>query len=237
MFRRELLENPEIRFPALPRAEDFYFTCLAFALAENIAILDKHTVLYHNDAGSGSLENAKDRFPEAQLVARDMLYEKLVELGLYDTLKQTFVSNTINSFYYHLRTFNTGTAFEATFNYFRDVAIEKYGIDMSDARYFHVPVEYRYMKAVADAESSTDFVYKMYVEEKKKKSREMATSGGARSGDAAEIRKSWSYKIGRFITWLPRKLRIFFRSWRDRGFRYTMSRVFQKLSSVFKKKD
>ena len=208
------------------------------ALAENIAILDKHTVLYRNEAGSGSLENAKDKYPEAQLVAREMLFEKLTELGLYDTLKQTFISTVINSYYYHLRSFSTGAAFEATFNHFRDVAIEKYGIDMSDARYFHVPVEYRYMKAVADAKSSTDFVYFMYMEERERaKHREAVESGAAHIGEASEIRKSWSYKIGRFVTWLPRKLRIFFRSWRDRGFRYTMSRVFQKLSSVFKKKD
>ena len=237
LFSRELLLNPELRFPALPRAEDFYFTYLAFALAKNIAVLDKHTVLYHNDSESGSLENAKDKYPTAQLAVREMLFEKLVELGLFDELKQTFVTNTVNSYYYHLRTFKTGEAFKLVFDHFREVAVVKYGIDMSDADYFHVPLEYRYMKAVCDASSSDDFIYRLYMEEKTRASRRMTiTHGGGASDEASEIRKSWSYKIGRFITWLPRKVRGFFRCVKEHGLRYTLNLMSKKISSAFKKK-
>ena len=39
------------------------------------------------------------------------------------------------------------------------------------------------------------------------------------------IRASWSYKIGRFITWLPRKVRGGIWCYREHGWRYTWGRV------------
>ena len=39
------------------------------------------------------------------------------------------------------------------------------------------------------------------------------------------IRFSASYRIGRFITWIPRKVRGFFRCYREHGWRYTCKRV------------
>lgn len=49
-----------------------------------------------------------------------------------------------------------------------------------------------------------------------------------RRGDSEEcrlIRASASYRIGRFITWIPRKVRGFFRCCREHGWRYTCKRV------------
>ena len=49
-----------------------------------------------------------------------------------------------------------------------------------------------------------------------------------RRGDSEEcrlIRASASYRIGRFITWIPRKVRGFFRCYREHGWRYTCKRV------------
>ena len=47
------------------------------------------------------------------------------------------------------------------------------------------------------------------------------------------IRSSWTYRLGSFITWLPRKVRGFFRCLKENGFGYTMSRV---KYHIFKKK-
>ena len=49
------------------------------------------------------------------------------------------------------------------------------------------------------------------------------TSSG--TNEAALIRASASYRIGRFITWIPRKVRGFFRCYREHGWRYTCKRV------------
>lgn len=45
------------------------------------------------------------------------------------------------------------------------------------------------------------------------------------SNEAALIRASWSYRIGRFITWPYRMVRGFFRCYREHGWSYTWRRV------------
>ena len=51
------------------------------------------------------------------------------------------------------------------------------------------------------------------------------------------IRKSLSYRLGRFITWLPRKIRGFFRCLKENGFKYTVKRFGQKICNIFRKKE
>lgn len=47
--------------------------------------------------------------------------------------------------------------------------------------------------------------------------------------EAAEIRKSWSYRIGRFATWIPRKIRGGIRCYKEHGFKYTYYRFLEHL--------
>ena len=49
------------------------------------------------------------------------------------------------------------------------------------------------------------------------------------NNEAMIIRKSWSYKIGRLITWLPRKMRGFVRCCEDHGLLYTCRRTLYHL--------
>lgn len=53
------------------------------------------------------------------------------------------------------------------------------------------------------------------------------------NSEAAEIRASASYKIGRIMTFIPRKFRGGIRCFREHGGRYTMLRVKQKFLSLF----
>lgn len=48
------------------------------------------------------------------------------------------------------------------------------------------------------------------------------------TNEAALIRASWSYRIGRFITWPYRMARGFFRCYQEHGWRYTWRRVLVK---------
>lgn len=58
---------------------------------------------------------------------------------------------------------------------------------------------------------------------------------GVSAGKSKEgIENSASYKIGRFITWLPRKISGFFKCWKQRGFKYTMKRLFLGKKAVNK---
>ena len=50
------------------------------------------------------------------------------------------------------------------------------------------------------------------------------------------IRASASYRIGRFITFIPRKIRGGIRCYNEHGMRYTMRRIKEKFRSLFRKK-
>ena len=50
------------------------------------------------------------------------------------------------------------------------------------------------------------------------------------------VLSSKSYRIGRFITFIPRKIRGSIRCYNEHGMRYTMRRIKEKFRSLFKKK-
>lgn len=53
--------------------------------------------------------------------------------------------------------------------------------------------------------------------------------------EATLIRASWSYRIGRFITFIPRKIRGGIRCYQEHGMRYTLNRVQEKFWNLFGK--
>ena len=46
------------------------------------------------------------------------------------------------------------------------------------------------------------------------------------------VKNGWSFKIGKVITWLPRKLCGGYRCWREHGLTYTLKRCWEKLKNV-----
>jgi hypothetical protein len=51
--------------------------------------------------------------------------------------------------------------------------------------------------------------------------------------EIAAIHSSWSYRIGRFITFFPRKIRGGIRCYREHGMKYTLNRVKEKIFAIF----
>ena len=259
-YRADFIKENGIHFPPLPRAEDVYFVYWAFAVAKSMAILNRKTVLYRNDASSGSLENAKDKHPLAQMESRKMLYEKLVEIGVWDTVKQSFINNVINGVSYHFNSFKTGAAFEAMYDCFKNEIVPLYGIDMENESYFYVKGEYEYVKEIYDSESFGDIIYKkmkLYQSQADRHWKALTELKKAHENDtilidhnediiklyadeADRIKKTWSYRIGRVITWLPRKCRGMVNCFREHGFKYTFWRILVNLHILkdpFKEED
>ena len=51
--------------------------------------------------------------------------------------------------------------------------------------------------------------------------------------EADLIRASWSYRIGRFITFIPRKIRGGIRCYKEHGISYTLGRIREKFIALF----
>lgn len=252
-YKADFVRKNQFYFPSLPRAEDMFFVYWAFAVAETIAILNDKTVLYRICAGNGSLEDAKDNFPLASIKSRKLLWKKLNEIGVYDSVKQSFINGTINGVVYHLRTFRTGDAFEQMYRAVREEIIPLFAIELADASYFYNKNEYKYFKEVFDSKSCVDYwflkskellrIHKSIQSTEPSNATELDTKSLAQQVDFYKkqangykyeiktIRNSWSYRMGRIITWFPRKIRGCIRCCQEHGFQYTFLRVLKRLKS------
>jgi len=245
LYRSSFLREHGLYFPNAPRAEDFFFVYWAFAAAERITTTREKTVLYRIVAGNGSLEDQKDRYPTAQSDVRKQLWEKLNEIGVYNKVEQSFINNTVNGLVYHLRGFKTAQAFEALYNEFKNVQCSLFKINMENEAYYYSKSEYTYLKKVYDSDSAADFWSKQYrrlkndtdyyLGEPQKTSAGNIPEGMSVEAMARElafyrseidaIHMSWSYRIGRLITWLPRMVRGGIRCYHEHGARYTWERI------------
>lgn len=229
-----------------------YFVYWAFAVAKSITTLDKATVLYRILPGSGSLEDIKDMYPTAQTESRELLWKKLNEIGVYKEVEQSFINGTINSLSYHFNGFKTREAFGRLYDEFKNRMVPLYKIDLSDSSYFYSTHEYRCVKEVYDSETFEDYWFKRcrklkgdadyFYRNMKKLQQEIEQMGkkdvscvqtnerlvwelAFYKSELQAVRNSWSYKIGRFITFIPRKIRGGIRCYHEHGLRYTFDRL------------
>lgn len=231
IYRRSFLEENGIVFPALPRSEDFSFVYWAFCTAQRIALLRAELYLYRIIDGRGNLEDAKDRFPLASVEGYRILWKKLGDLNKQETFKKTFINVVINGTANHLRTFKTAGAFEDMVECFKTEMIPKYDIDLSGKQNFYFAGDADMLREICAYGSADEFLLKKYrqlvrsgANNKNEKSAALPRDAYQRN-EAALIRASWSYRIGRFITWPYRMVRGFFRCYREHGWRYTWKRV------------
>ena len=223
IFRRDFILQKHILFPALPRSEDVYFVFLAYSLANKITSLEKETILYRILPGSG-LEANKDKFPTAPCQSRILLCKKLIDLGLYSQVKQSYVNNAISGFLYNMSTFSSGEAFAQLYSEFIEQVVPTLGINFKNPNYFFNKQHYDYMKELIDDGGYLNHLYKyyrLYVHPLNHTNPQGANRDDTPNG----YEQSASYRIGRFITWIPRKVRGFFRCCREHGWRYTCKRV------------
>ncbi|MGI5850317.1 MAG: glycosyltransferase [Christensenellales bacterium] len=227
-YKSEFVRKHQFYFPPLQRAEDFFFVYWAFAVAETIASLKTETVLYRIYAGSGSLEDAKDRFPLAALEGRKLLWQKLNEIGVYDKVEQSFINATVNSVVHNLKKFYTGAAFEQMYRSLKEEIIPLFRIDIDNASYFYSKGEYQYFKEICDSPSCADYLFTKYKEASLALKRLKHTSS-LLAAEIRAIRSSWTYRIGRFIIFIPQKIRGVIRHTQEHGPHYTLLLVKEKL--------
>lgn len=95
-FRRQLIEEHGIRFLPLPRSEDFFFVYLCLTCANVIAVDDRIT--YLKRSMQDSLENNRDSYPLEFWKAAKLTKQQLVERGVFEAVRQSFINENVNRF-------------------------------------------------------------------------------------------------------------------------------------------
>lgn len=232
LYRRELIEKNGLSFPALPRSEDFCFVYEAFAVAESISTVDEKLILYRINENSGSLENTKDKSPTAFIDGYLILWNRLTKRNLNENLRQTFINAlvhaTVNNFYQ----LKTGTGYKKLFNSFREDVVTTFNLDFTDEDFYYEKDRLNYLKEIAYAENFDEYMYqKAKLRGTQSTFRNPYAIGKSNKtsdfykNEIELIHASASYRIGRFITFIPRKLRGGIRCYQEHGWSYTWQRV------------
>ncbi len=102
LYRREFINENNIRFQEISNSNDVYFSLYARALAKRITIVDEQLV-YYRRGREGSLQaTKKDAEPLCFLQAFLALYNDLIKDNLYEELKTSFQHDINDDIIYHL---------------------------------------------------------------------------------------------------------------------------------------
>lgn len=215
-FRRVFIEQNSLRFLSLPKSEDFYFIQLGLAKSKVIAVV-RNPVYYIRNVPN-SLEHRKDEMPLLFWDAILLLKEKLIEENLYEQVKQSYINANINRFAYNLKSMKTVEGQEAILKKLRAVYESELGLSVFPQSYYYNQNNYVYLckklaieyKVIEKPKVSNNLQQDYYIKE------------------IEQIRSSASYRIGRFVTYIPRKVRGGIRCYKEHGMGYTMRRVKEK---------
>lgn len=234
-YKAELIKDNNINFPPLPRAEDFSFVYTCFVLAKKMTIVNSPLVYYRLLENSNSLEGAKDKYPLASIEGHKELFNRLNNLGVYETYRNCFENNFIHSISNQLRTFKNDESKKLLKEAIVDFNSEHLKIDFSN------PERFVYKKETVDilfiisprlcSEKKKFFIKEIDKKDSKNENKKTQTTPDTENKDIMNeihalkkklseadvkyiklenkynsLKKSKTYRLGRFITWLPRKI-------------------------------
>lgn len=227
LFKKDFILSNNLSYLSLPRSEDFYFVFSSFVLADSIMYTNKGGYYYRRNNAT-SLEHTKDDTPLIFWDATIMLKNHLIELGVYDQIKRSYLNNTINRFAFNLTAVNTFDGFSAIFFKLKEIYLSELEMQEHEPLFFY-DAGYNQIITLIESSDPANYLLGEY-----KRLSSCRNSNAEKELDA--LRNSISFKVGRCITYLPRKARGFICCMRDHGLSYTLKYSFIKLINFAKNK-
>jgi hypothetical protein len=205
------------------RTNDLSFVNKALVCAERITLLDEQLVTYRK----GTLNNSQS----TNHLSPTDFYKALCELQAflkdkqyYDIVKKSFINLAAIGCLYNLESLSTGESFEKLYDLLQNKGLKQLEIIGIPQDFFHEEVDYQKLLSMQEL-TSTEFIFNRYLNSKE----ELLKIKTATSMPEQQLFDEKSYKIGRFITFGPRKLRKLISMIKERGFRYSVKFCLRKL--------
>lgn len=131
MFRREFVLESKLYYQDTKNTNDLYFVYSALAMARRITVVDKELVNYRVGLTT-SLQATKKKNPLCFYTAYKAWHDKLVEIGIIDKLRQSYVNETLNGCLFNLNSIEDITVKEQIFSVLKNEAfdaLELWGYD------------------------------------------------------------------------------------------------------------
>jgi len=136
LYRRTFLDKHGIRFQKVKYTDDAYFTFANMVLAEKITVLRKYLCYYRVNSGISQTDGLAD-YPDSSWQPYAALKNSLIEWGIYDEVKQSFVNCTTSFMRYFYDRINRYEPFNYLHTKFRDEMFEKLDIRGAPRDYFY----------------------------------------------------------------------------------------------------
>lgn len=231
IYRKDFLDKNCVRFQDLRNTNDAYFTFISLAKAEKITCLYEELMYYRRNVTT-SLQSTKEMFPVEFAKAFKSIQQELMKIGIYDDVKESFNNRALLSTFYNLESTKGYEAFRIIFNLIKNDLISQFNLlDVKLKPYCKTA----YAQIAEIRRLSIEEYWEIY---QKNLLRNLSVNKKGKDKlkrEIEEIKNSYSYLIGRCITYIPRKFRGAIRCCKQYGFMYTLKRIGQKVKWLFDK--
>lgn len=223
-----------LRFQETKNTNDLYFTYAVLNLAQKITVVDM--VLVHYRMGTGSnLQSGNDESPLDFCRAFLKLKKLLIKKGVFDEVKRGYISLYLTNFEYHMFTLQSVQSFEVLYDYFKENGRQELELDCHDVECFCNKERFKLLCDVVNSESMSGYLYSQLkrernklehereenesvlmrmkldnenvLKEKQEQIRQLKNEIDNLCCDLYAVNRSISFRIGRIITYIPRKIR------------------------------
>lgn len=245
LFRREFVINENIKFQNTRSANDLLFVYSAITSAKRMTVLNKSLVFYRTHVKT-SLQATQDKEPLSFYSALIALKSDLETKNKMIEFYHNFIEFATDCCLYNLGTLLDYNKFCEVYFFLRNEAFYELEIIDKDDDFFTKYKSNRITQKRNDVINISPLEYlikwriglqkNISVQNSNDKKVQKPVSSPSSANEIALIRASASYRIGRFITFIPRKIRGGIRCYNEHGMRYTMHRIKEKFRNLFRKK-
>ena len=229
MVRRAFIAEQGIAFQPVRNGNDVYFTVNVLCLADRITGIAEPLINYRKNQKQ-SLVGTISKSPLTPFQAWMDAAENLEKKGALP--EQSYVNKVIGSMVYLLRNIRQREAFLSTVEFLQDGGLTRLHIWEREAEYYYAPWYAEFVSHILH-DSPQDFqaylAYVTYIQltertgEKrvkeqslketkqqlkslKKEHAQLEKELASTQRHYEQLKNSWSYRIGRVLTWLPRRI-------------------------------
>lgn len=147
MFRASFIEEQQLQFQEIRRANDMYFCFTALAAAERITTVDFPLVNYRSGHFS-SLQATKDDTPLDFYVAMKALKKELERRKIFAEVEKSFVNFCLGGCLHNLNTAKTGAGYSKIYMALKNEIFEELKITGHSSGYFYMKDYYKQMESI-----------------------------------------------------------------------------------------
>ena len=220
LYRRSFVLSNDLRFQEQRTTNDMYFTFISLYKASRITTCEQY--LYNQRRNvSGSLSATREQSWECFYKALLELRRELREMGVWEKYRPDFTDYALNSSLWNLNTLSENAGMKL-YEKLKTEWFEELGITDAPQEWFNSPDEYKQYQQIMQAENDylTFRLDRLRFENIALKQKLEAQYAAVQSApdigsqealfwqrELEETRKSLSFRLGRALTWLPRKIR------------------------------